>query len=33
MKVVRNEKNELIPSRIVTTWRISIDYLQLNDAT
>ena len=26
MTVVRNEKNELIPQRIVTGWRMCIDY-------
>ena len=33
MTVVRNEKNELIPNRIVTTWRLCIDYRKLNKAT
>ncbi|GKB49977.1 reverse transcriptase domain-containing protein, partial [Tanacetum coccineum] len=32
MTVVRNEKNELIPQRIVTGWRVCIDYRKLNDA-
>ncbi|KAJ9552673.1 hypothetical protein OSB04_016718 [Centaurea solstitialis] len=31
--VVTNEKNELIPIRIVTGWRICMDYRQLNLAT
>nr|GEX65910.1 reverse transcriptase domain-containing protein [Tanacetum cinerariifolium] len=31
--VVENENNELIPSRLVTGWRVSIDYRKLNDAT
>ncbi|KAJ9562313.1 LOW QUALITY PROTEIN: hypothetical protein OSB04_007473 [Centaurea solstitialis] len=31
--VVTNEKNELIPTRIVTGWRIFMDYRQLNLAT
>ncbi|KAJ9552912.1 hypothetical protein OSB04_016957 [Centaurea solstitialis] len=31
--VVTNEKNELIPPRIVTGWRICMDYRQLNLAT
>jgi hypothetical protein len=26
MTVVRNEKNELIPQRIITGWRMCIDY-------
>ena len=33
MKVVRNEKNELIPTRTVTRWRICMDYRKLNEAT
>ncbi|XP_049399731.1 uncharacterized protein LOC125863765 [Solanum stenotomum] len=32
MTVVRNEKNELIPTRTVTRWRICMDYQKLNDA-
>ena len=28
--VIRNEKNELIPTRIVTGWRVCIDYRNLN---
>ena len=28
--VIKNEKNMLIPSRIVTGWRICIDYRKLN---
>ncbi|XP_015167843.1 uncharacterized protein [Solanum tuberosum] len=31
--VVRNEKNELIPTRTMTGWRICMDYRKLNDAT
>ncbi|MCI59032.1 hypothetical protein A2U01_0080287, partial [Trifolium medium] len=33
MAVVRNEKNELIPTRTVTGWRMCIDYRRLNSAT
>src|SRR2546430_971125 len=33
MTVIRNEKNELIPTRTVTGWRVCIDYRKLNDAT
>jgi hypothetical protein len=33
MTVVRNEKNELIPQRTVTGWRMCIDYRKLNKAT
>nr|GEX75479.1 reverse transcriptase domain-containing protein [Tanacetum cinerariifolium] len=31
--VVKNEENELIPSRLVTRWRVCIDYQKLNEAT
>nr|GEZ48844.1 reverse transcriptase domain-containing protein [Tanacetum cinerariifolium] len=31
--VVENEKNELIPTRLVTRWRVCIDYQKLNEAT
>ena len=31
--VIRNEKNELIPTRMVTGWRVCIDYRQLNTTT
>ncbi|GKE35545.1 reverse transcriptase domain-containing protein [Tanacetum coccineum] len=33
MTVVTNEDNELIPTRLVTGWRICIDYRKLNNAT
>ncbi|GKB90008.1 reverse transcriptase domain-containing protein [Tanacetum coccineum] len=33
MIVVENEDNELIPTRLVTGWRVCIDYRKLNDAT
>ncbi|GJX65902.1 reverse transcriptase domain-containing protein [Tanacetum coccineum] len=33
MTMVENEENELIPTRLVTGWRICIDYRKLNDAT
>jgi len=33
MTVVANEKNELIPTRTVTGWRMCIDYRRLNSAT
>jgi len=33
MAVVRNEKNDLIPIRTTTGWRICIDYRRMNDAT
>nr|GEV06761.1 reverse transcriptase domain-containing protein [Tanacetum cinerariifolium] len=31
--VVENEDNELIPTRLVTVWRVCIDYHKLNEAT
>nr|GFB57932.1 reverse transcriptase domain-containing protein [Tanacetum cinerariifolium] len=31
--VVKNEENELIPTRLVTEWRVRIDYRKLNEAT
>ncbi|GKC73808.1 reverse transcriptase domain-containing protein, partial [Tanacetum coccineum] len=31
--VVENDENELIPTRLVTGWRVCIDYQKLNDAT
>ncbi|GJW69485.1 reverse transcriptase domain-containing protein [Tanacetum coccineum] len=33
MTVVVNEENELIPTRLVTRWRVCIDYRKLNEAT
>ncbi|GKB27389.1 hypothetical protein Tco_0866790 [Tanacetum coccineum] len=33
MTVVVNEDNELFPTRLVTGWRVCIDYRKLNDAT
>nr|GEX19800.1 DNA-directed DNA polymerase [Tanacetum cinerariifolium] len=33
MTVVANENHELIPTRLVTSWRVCIDYRKLNDAT
>ncbi|GKC65162.1 reverse transcriptase domain-containing protein [Tanacetum coccineum] len=33
MTVITNENNELIPTRLVTGWRVCIDYRKLNDAT
>ncbi|GJR48298.1 reverse transcriptase domain-containing protein [Tanacetum coccineum] len=33
MTVVANEENELIPTRLVTGWRVCIDYRKLNEAT
>ena len=31
--VIKNERNELIPTRTVTGWRVCIDYRKLNTAT
>ncbi|GJZ30014.1 reverse transcriptase domain-containing protein [Tanacetum coccineum] len=33
MTIVENEDNELIPTRLVTRWRVCIDYRKLDDAT
>ena len=33
MTVVHNEKNELVPTRTVTGWRMCIHYRRLNTAT
>ncbi|GJT46744.1 reverse transcriptase domain-containing protein [Tanacetum coccineum] len=33
MTVVTNEKNELVPTRIIIGWRVCIDYHKLNEAT
>nr|GEV68411.1 RNA-directed DNA polymerase homolog [Tanacetum cinerariifolium] len=33
MNVVKNEKDELIPQRTVTEWRVCIDYRKLNNVT
>ena len=31
--IIRNENNELIPTRTVIGWRVCIDYRKLNTAT
>ncbi|GJW53789.1 reverse transcriptase domain-containing protein, partial [Tanacetum coccineum] len=33
MAVVTNDENELVPTRLVTGWRVCIDYCKLNKAT
>ena len=33
MTVVRNERNDLIPTRTATGWWMCIDYRKLNEAT
>nr|GFA03178.1 reverse transcriptase domain-containing protein [Tanacetum cinerariifolium] len=33
MTVITNDENELVPTRLVTRWRVYIDYQKLNEAT
>ncbi|GJV27316.1 reverse transcriptase domain-containing protein [Tanacetum coccineum] len=33
MTIVKNDKNDLIPTQLVTGWRVCIDYRKLNEAT
>ncbi|GJV92584.1 reverse transcriptase domain-containing protein [Tanacetum coccineum] len=33
MTIVTNDDNELVPTRLVTRWRVCIDYRKLNEAT
>nr|GEY00665.1 reverse transcriptase domain-containing protein [Tanacetum cinerariifolium] len=33
MTVIKNDKNELVPTRLVTGWRVCINYRKLNEAT
>nr|GEY41234.1 reverse transcriptase domain-containing protein [Tanacetum cinerariifolium] len=33
MPVIRNDENKLVPTRLVTGWRVCIDYRKLNEAT
>nr|GEZ87933.1 reverse transcriptase domain-containing protein [Tanacetum cinerariifolium] len=33
MAVIKNDKNELVPTRLVTGWRVCINYRKLNEAT
>nr|GFA47134.1 retrovirus-related Pol polyprotein from transposon 17.6 [Tanacetum cinerariifolium] len=33
MTVIKNDENELVPTRLVTGWRVCIDYKKLNEAT
>nr|GFA85583.1 putative reverse transcriptase domain-containing protein [Tanacetum cinerariifolium] len=33
MTVIKNDENQLVPTRLVTGWRVCIDYRKLNEAT
>nr|GEZ46809.1 reverse transcriptase domain-containing protein [Tanacetum cinerariifolium] len=33
MAIIKNDENELFPTRLVTGWRVCIDYRKLNEAT
>nr|GEY70700.1 reverse transcriptase domain-containing protein [Tanacetum cinerariifolium] len=33
MTVITNDENELVPTHLVTGWRVCIDYMKLNEAT
>nr|GFA31059.1 reverse transcriptase domain-containing protein [Tanacetum cinerariifolium] len=33
MTVIKKDENELVPTRLVTGWRVCIDYMKLNEAT
>nr|GEZ34580.1 reverse transcriptase domain-containing protein [Tanacetum cinerariifolium] len=33
MTVIKNDENELVPTKLVTGWRVCIDYRKLNEAT
>nr|GEU76819.1 reverse transcriptase domain-containing protein [Tanacetum cinerariifolium] len=33
MAVIKNDENKLVPTRLVTGWRVCIDYRKLNEAT
>nr|GFC76974.1 reverse transcriptase domain-containing protein [Tanacetum cinerariifolium] len=33
MTVIKNDENELVPTRLVTGWRVCIDYRKLKEAT
>nr|GEZ68670.1 DNA-directed DNA polymerase [Tanacetum cinerariifolium] len=33
MTIIKNDENELVPTRLVTGWRVCIDYMKLNEAT
>nr|GFC31388.1 reverse transcriptase domain-containing protein [Tanacetum cinerariifolium] len=33
MTIIKNDENKLVPTRLVTGWRVFIDYRKLNEAT
>nr|GFC68997.1 reverse transcriptase domain-containing protein [Tanacetum cinerariifolium] len=33
MTIIKKDENELVPTRLVTGWRVCIDYKKLNEAT
>nr|GEU44796.1 putative reverse transcriptase domain-containing protein [Tanacetum cinerariifolium] len=33
MTIIKSDENELVPTRLVTSWRVCIDYKKLNEAT
>nr|GEZ43873.1 reverse transcriptase domain-containing protein [Tanacetum cinerariifolium] len=33
MTVIKNDENKLVPTRLITGWRVCIDYWKLNEAT
>nr|GFC56143.1 DNA-directed DNA polymerase [Tanacetum cinerariifolium] len=33
MTVIKNDENKLVPTRLVTGWRVCIDYMKLNEDT
>nr|GFC67366.1 reverse transcriptase domain-containing protein [Tanacetum cinerariifolium] len=33
MTIIKNDENKLVPTRLVTGWRVCIDYRKLNEAT
>nr|GFA39065.1 DNA-directed DNA polymerase [Tanacetum cinerariifolium] len=33
MTVIKNDENKLVPTRLITGWRVCIDYRKLNEAT
>nr|GFD33231.1 reverse transcriptase domain-containing protein [Tanacetum cinerariifolium] len=33
MTIIKNDENELVPTRLVIGWRVCIDYKKLNEAT